>query len=84
MNESVNAFLDFENKEFIRSMDLVQFYEVAEELILSLQYFNLKQKEENMFERLNSQEKFNAETDKMCIICLDNPNDIVLGCSHSY
>lgn len=86
-------------------MTLVEFYEVAEELIISLQYFNLKQKEENMLKRLNSLGKFevqfnhlilwcnfntlniekrNRDMDNMCIICLDNPNNIVLPCTHSY
>lgn len=57
----MNAFLGFTDQEFTRSMTLVEFYEVAEELIISLQYFNLKQKEENMLKRLNSQGKFEVQ-----------------------
>ena len=38
-----------------KTLTLVEFYEIAEELILALQYFNLKQIEENMFIRLSSQ-----------------------------
>jgi len=35
-------------------MSLVEFYEIAEELIISLRYFNIKQKEEDMFVRLST------------------------------
>lgn len=58
MNGTLNAFLGLKDQEFTRNMTLVEFYEAAEELIISLQYFNLKQKEENMLKRLNSQGKF--------------------------
>lgn len=54
MRQSLNKFLKLENKNFNRTMDLVTFYEVAEEMIISLQYFNLKQKEENMLKRMSS------------------------------
>jgi hypothetical protein len=51
-------------------MDLVTFYEVAEEMIISLQYFNLKQKEENMLKRMSSRGKHKPNN-----MYLDNMNN---------
>ena len=92
-NQSMNAFLEFENLDIDRNMSLVKFYEVAEDLLLSLQYFNLRHKAEAAIKRLNTIGKTmlymriemnNFETDKMCIIWLDRPNEIVLNWTHSY
>lgn len=57
MNESVNKFLGFENENFKKSLSLVEFYEIAEELIVALQYFALKQKEEDLYVRLTTSAK---------------------------
>mmetsp|Transcript_12119 Transcript_12119/g.12123 ORF Transcript_12119/g.12123 Transcript_12119/m.12123 type:complete len:80 (-) Transcript_12119:250-489(-) len=77
-------FFEFEDCEFSKQMGLVEFYEIAEELIIALQYFKIRQKESDMIQRLNSFEKFNDEIDKSCLICLDRPNNIVLSCTHAY
>ena len=53
----MSKFLGFEEDKFKRDMSLIQFYEIAEELIVSLQYFNVKMKEERMLLRLSKKKK---------------------------
>jgi hypothetical protein len=60
--DEVYSFLDFEDKEFKCRLNLIEFYEIAEELIISLQYFNFKQKERNVYDRLGSFGKYNQHT----------------------
>ncbi|CAI2366223.1 unnamed protein product [Moneuplotes crassus] len=81
---ALNLGLDSEDFTIVKSLSLVQFYEIAEELIIALKYFKLRQKESEMIQRLTDLEEFNQEIDKHCVICLENPNDIVLACTHAY
>jgi hypothetical protein len=57
VRQYLNTFLKLQDKNIKKTMDLVTFYEIAEEMIISLQYFNLKQKEENLLLRMSSKGK---------------------------
>lgn len=72
--EQIYSFLNFEDKEFTRQMTLIEFYEIAEDIIISLQYFNFRQKERTVYQRLGSLgmscafkflEKANKEMDEL-------------------
>mmetsp|Transcript_563 Transcript_563/g.566 ORF Transcript_563/g.566 Transcript_563/m.566 type:complete len:92 (-) Transcript_563:262-537(-) len=61
---ALNLGIDSEDFTIVKSLTLVQFYEIAEELIIALKYFKLRQKESEMIQRLTDLDEFNQEIDK--------------------